>query len=155
MSYLVIMASSSINEVLNFQSDITHKMKASKIVHVSHYLACGSTTYFFSKLLREIIDGGNVLTEKITHPMSRVPQWHSPDVVKILQDKYCKALEKVSVETDYLQIPESERLDYEKVLEILNHASKNNEAIVSFLDLNNFDIERKRRIKFQIELITI
>lgn len=101
--------------------------------------------------MSEAIDRGKILSEIIGHPL-RPPIWHDVESVKTLSNKLENTWRELIAEKGEFPDDDWGKIEIQKVLDIFQYASKNDETIISILDLNNFNTESKRRIKIPVVL---
>lgn len=132
MAYLTILAAVPEERILAFERDPDQSLKASLVRGVSHLIAYWVKVQPLGKLLGEVIDGGKELHDSLWHPL-RPPLFHEPTRTKEFSTELAKEWHRVTL---FDPVPEKDwyRLEIEKVLEVLDHATQRNSSIVSYLE---------------------
>ena len=145
MAYLNLLAAVDPEQVAQLRGDSGFRMTPSKVVGVSHLLGNpGWVTHApLVAVLAEALDGGELLTGSLWHPL-RVPMYHPPgEVLRLappLEEVWGATLAKWPLPKD-----DWYRIEIEKVLAAFHHAATVGEGIASILD-PPFDQKRASRV---------
>lgn len=144
MAYLNFLAAVRDDDVVILQRDLNHKLSPSMIVGVSHLLGSpGWVPSALAEVFGQVLDGGEVLCISLWHPL-RSPRYHSPAVAEELRRRVEAAL---SGEPAVQELPDDDwyRIEFGKIIAVLEHAAANGEGIASVLQ-PPFDQERASRV---------
>ena|SRR5690348_2147499 len=150
MAYGNYLATVSEQEVLTLRKEPDHLLKTGSIAKVSHLIAYWIDVQPLGQLLNEALDGGEVLSPHLWHPL-RKPTFHSPERASHL----FKQLRKVwneAVQRNALGQAAMFRQEIERLLEIFREADRLGQGVASVLE-PPMDNERagKVRIPFAVE----
>jgi hypothetical protein len=141
MAYANYLASVEWTEIANLRGGLNATIAPQRVAVVSHLLAGAVKEEPLSGCLAEVIDGGEVLSPSLWHPL-RVPLVHPPATAALLATKLQVVLESLnsSVKNRYV-------LDYEiaAIVGVLNDAASNHRCVVSVLQ-PPADEERAQRV---------
>src|SRR5262249_45952092 len=119
-----------------------------KIIRCSHVLATWVTITPLNHVLREAIDGGQLLRADLWHPF-RVPVFHSKTTVRRLHQELLAALDRAIQENGPAPPDDWYGRQIANIVELFSHAADQGEAVVSFLDRSQ-DEERAQRVSIPL-----
>ena len=144
MAYATLIASTPLDAVATYREG-SSTLDTSNAIRVSHLLAYWVQIQPLGQVLGECIDGGEVLAERLWHPL-RPPLLHLPKSVNQLAGDLAKAWRQAIVEHGEVDDDEFFRPQITNLLALFQHAAVHGEAVVSFLD-SPADLERARRVE--------
>lgn len=130
MAYYTHLFAVPLSGVRAFQQDRTLLPEATRSVVCSHLIASGVGPPW-GNLLKEALDGGQVLHQELRHPF-RPPSVHPPEAVAVLAPKLKAASESAAAQALF---DEGDWTDGQigQVVELFEWAHRHGEAVVSFL----------------------
>jgi hypothetical protein len=148
MAYAVLIGSTPETQIAEFQANTRNLLEVSKIVRSSHVLATWVTITPLNHVLREAIDGGQLLRADLWHPF-RPPVFHSTTAVQRLHLELLDALDRAVRENGPLPPDDWYGRQIADIMELFYHAVNQGEAVVSFLDRPQ-DEERARQVSIPL-----
>ena len=134
--------------IAEFQASTRNRPGVSKIVRSSPLLATWVTITPLKHVLREAIDGGQLLRVDLWHPQRR-PLLHSTATVRRLHQELLDALDRAVREKGPPPPDDWYGRQIADIVELFSHAVNQGEAVVSFLDRPQ-DEERARRVSIPL-----
>jgi hypothetical protein len=144
VAYSTLLASVADHQVIAFREGQRSNLEAGLSIHCSHLLTSWVQPDDLRGLLRQAIDGGQILRADLWHPF-RVPIWHpSTSAIEIetkLRNAWNEQLEKAGAidPSDWYVV------EITKVVKVFEHAAVSHNGVVSFLE-KPMDEERARRV---------
>jgi hypothetical protein len=139
-----MMASVPEREVNAFRLDLTLVVHPSLVSGASHFLVDYVKVQPLGLLLNDAIDGGELLHEKLWHPL-RPPYFHRPPAVCALADQV-----EAAWETARADLPNDDGgwlvAEVTRLLRLYRHAGNVGECVVTALDMPA-DQERAKRVR--------
>ena len=136
-------------QIAEFQTHRRKLLDVSKIVRCSHVIATGVTVAPLNHILREAIDGGQLLRADLWHPQ-RAPVFHTAEIVRRLHRELVDALNRAIEENGPPPGDDWYGQQINDVIELFAHAADRGEATVSFMEPPQ-DEERGRRVLIPIQ----
>jgi hypothetical protein len=132
MAYLNLLASVSESDIEVLRRDERSLIRPSLVVGVSHLLGSWIDMQPLGGLLRQALDGGELVNAELWHPY-RVPCFHRPSAVQSLNQDINAAWQQVLASMD---IPAEDWLGYEmrRLLRLFGHATASQECVLSVLE---------------------
>jgi hypothetical protein len=144
LAYFTLMASVSMSEVDAFRQDPTPQLRPSLVSGASHLLGNWVKVSPLAVLLKDAIDGGEVLHRCLWHPL-RPPMFHHPARVRFLAEQIGKEWDEVKGQ---LRQDDGGWLlaEISRLLRLYQHAANVEESVVTALD-SPAEEERARRVR--------
>jgi hypothetical protein len=149
MAYSTLLASIADDQVTEFRRGTRLQLEVDLSIRCSHLLPSLVYSTKLGGVLRNAVDGGEILRPDLWHPF-RVPMWHSSVSVIALEpqlhdtwNELLKEYERPLDPTDWYEV------EISKVLMIFQQASKFHNGVVSFLE-RPADHERASRVAIPV-----
>jgi hypothetical protein len=149
MAAAVQIGSTPEQQIAEFQAQRRKLLEVSKIVRCSHVIATWVTVAPLNHILREAIDGGQLLRADLWHPQ-RAPVFHSAEAVRRLHRELVDALNRAIQENGPPPANDWYSPQINDVIALFAHAAARSEATVSFIEPPQ-DEERARRVLIPIQ----
>ena len=148
MAHSILLSSVADEEVIAFREGRQSTMEAGLSVSCSHVLTSWIYADDLREMLREAIDGGEILSKKLSHPF-RPPLWHPSTSTSEIESK----LRKVWIEQQEMagSVDPSDWyvVEISKVVKLFGHAVMSHNGVVSFVELVAVD-EHARRVSIPV-----
>jgi hypothetical protein len=144
MAYGNYIASVPLDEIDALRRNQTAFLRPTGLEIVSHLVGYWIPAQPIGQLLGQVLDGGELLADDLTHPL-RPPKMHLPMDVARLRDAILEGV-KTAIAAGQTKEIEWFRLDIEKINGILQLAVERGEAIVSVLE-PPMDEERAAKVR--------
>ncbi len=153
MAFAVLIGSVPESQVVEFQAGERERLEASGVVRCSHLLATWATVAPLNRVLRDAIEGGQLIRADLWHPW-RLPVFHGRTSVRLLHHELIDALGRAVQEKRVPPKDDWYAVQIGKVVEIFAHAATRGEAIVCFLDAPH-DEKRAKRVLIPLDELPV
>jgi hypothetical protein len=133
MAYAVLLASVSDDQVAAYREKSQPLLAAGLSIRCSHVLTSWVQPTRLRDLLRQAIDGGQILRSDLWHPL-RSPVWHSSIAVAEIEPQLRQVWADLLVEHGPSDPNDWYVIEISKVLQVFGHAFVSHTGIVSFLE---------------------